>query len=499
MSVVDCTGRGKVPAGPHLRHAAQPVRSDSRTRGLPSEAIIRRLSRAISRPTARRVPDLRGVAHKACQFSRTAPLAAGHFIEDTYMLRSLISIVALALLLVACGKAPKPADKAAGGADGRPLLLAPEDLITVQTNALVSGPAISGSVQPETRADLRAEVSAVVLQVLKENGDSVRRGELLVRLDDSAIRESLASAEEAARAAAQSFDQAERQFQRLKTLRESGMTSTQQLEDAEIRRNNSQSDLAASKTRAAQARQQLQRTETRAPFDGIVSERKVSAGDTAQIGKELLKVIDPRSMRFEGLVSADRIDSVRLGAPVSFRVNGYGDKEFSGKVTRINPAANPTTRQVEVLVSITDGAANRVSGLYAEGRVEAGSMPALMLPQASLVRDGDKAYAWRVRDGLLQKVSLVLGERDARRGDYAVFGGLAGGDRLLRSPGASLKDGQAVQLVASAGVAAQAKPAAVPGSAAAGAVADAARGNASGSTAARATAGASAAASSPRR
>ena len=465
---------------------------------MPSEDIIRRLSRSISRPIARPAPDLRTVACEALQFSRSALCADGTYIEDTYMLRPLVSIIALALLLVDCGKAPKPADKAAGGADGRPLLLSPEDLITVQTNALVSGPAISGSVQPETRADLRAEVSAVVLQVLKENGDSVRRGELLVRLDDSAIRESLASAEEAARAAAQSFDQAERQFQRLKTLRESGMTSTQQLEDAEIRRNNSQSDLAASRTRAAQARQQLQRTETRAPFDGIVSERKVSGGDTAQVGKELLKVIDPRSMRFEGLVSADRIDSVRLGAPVSFRVNGYGDKEFAGKVTRINPAANPTTRQVEVLVSITDGAANRVSGLYAEGRVEAGSMPALMLPQASLVRDGDKAYAWRVRDGVLQKASLVLGERDARRGDYAVLRGLASGDRLLRSPGASLKDGQAVQLVASAGVA-QATAAAGPGSAAAGAPADAPRTGASGPAQVSATAGAAAPASSPRR
>ncbi len=367
------------------------------------------------------------------------------------MLRLLVVLPFLCLTLAACNRGAPPADKAAAaGASDRPVLVSPEDLITVQTNALVSGPAITGSVQPETRADLRAEVPAVVLQVLKENGDSVRRGELLVRLDDSAIRENLASAEEAARAATQSFDQAERQLQRLKTLRESGMASTQQLEDAEVRRNNSQSDLAAAKTRAAQARQQLDRTQTRAPFDGIVSERKVSAGDTAQVGKELLKVVDPRSMRFEGLVSADRIGSVRLGAPVTFRVNGYGDKEFTGKVARINPAANPTTRQVEVLVSISDSAANRVSGLYAEGRVEAVSVPALMLPQASLVREGDKAYAWRVAGSVLQKVSITLGERDARRGDYAVLSGLATGDKLLRAPGASLKDGQKVQQVASA-------------------------------------------------
>ena len=75
-------------------------------------------------------------------------------------------------------------------------------------------------------------------------------------------------------------------------------------EDAEIRRNTTQSDLAAAKTRVVQATQQLQRTEARAPFDGIVSDRKVSAGDTAQIGKELVKVIDPSS-------KAERVTSVR--------------------------------------------------------------------------------------------------------------------------------------------------------------------------------------------
>src|SRR5258706_16415458 len=94
----------------------------------------------------------------------------------------------------------------------------------------------------------------------------------------------------------------------------------------------------------------MERTHVRAPFDGVVSERKVSSGDTASPGKELLKVIDPSSMRFEGLVSADHIGSVKAGQPVAFRVNGYGEQDFPGKVRRVNPAANPTTRQVEVLV-----------------------------------------------------------------------------------------------------------------------------------------------------
>ena len=368
------------------------------------------------------------------------------------MTRHAILVLALTSVLAACGggKPDKPTKAAGATPSEQPLLIAAEDLVAVQSNALAFGPSITGTVQPERRADLRAEVSAVVVQVLKENGDPVRRGDVLVRLDDTAIRDSLASADEATRAANQAFDQAQRQLQRLQTLRASGMASAQQLEDAEIRRNSAQSDLAAAKTRSAQAAQQLQRTLARAPFDGIVSERKVSAGDTAQVGKELLKVIDPASMRFEGLVSADRIGDVKVGQTVSFRVNGYGEQEFVGKVMRLNPAANATTRQVEVLVSLAGGKQPGLSGLYAEGRIESSSVSALMIPASALVRDGDKAWAWRVADGKLVKQALVIGERDPRRGDFVVKSGLTAGDNVLRSPGSNLKDGQSMQVATSA-------------------------------------------------
>jgi RND family efflux transporter MFP subunit len=326
------------------------------------------------------------------------------------------------------------------------MLIAPEDLLTVSTNSLTSGPSITGSIQPERRADLRAEVSAVVLAVLKENGDPVRRGDLLVRLDQTAIRDSLTAADASSRAAEQAYEQAERQFQRMSTLRQTGVVSTQQVEDVEIRRNAAQSDRAAARTRVVTARQQLERTEVRAPFDGIVSDRKVSAGDTAQIGKELLKVIDPASLRFEGLVSADSVGALRAGQHVWFRIHGFSDRDFTGVITRVNPAASITTRQVEVLVKFDDAKQQpNVAGLYAEGRVETQSSAALSLPGASIVREGDNAYAWRVNGAKLSKVALTLGERDARTGAFAVRGGLADGDKVLRFPNATLKDGQPVQ------------------------------------------------------
>ena len=359
------------------------------------------------------------------------------------MLHRIVYILFLALAVAACGKGPDAGKKAA--ADTAPLIVSPEDLHTVKSTALASGPAITGTIQPERRADLRAEVQAIVLQVLKENGDTVKRGDLLVRLDATTIRDGLSSAEAALRAASQAYEQAGRQLERMKTLRGSGMTSAQALEDAEIRRNTAQSELEAAKTRVSLAQQQMQRTEVRAPFDGVVSDRKVSAGDTAQIGKELLKVIDPGSMRFEALVSADHVGDVQPGQTVHFRVHGYGEQEFTGKIRRLNPAANPTTRQVEILVDFVGEKQPKLAGLYAEGYVQTASRTSLTLPASAVVRDGDTASAWRLEDNKLQKVTLAIAERDVRTGDYVLKAGLAEGDQVIRHPTAMLKDNQPVQ------------------------------------------------------
>jgi membrane fusion protein (multidrug efflux system) len=177
------------------------------------------------------------------------------------------------------------------------LLVSPEDTLTVERAGVRSG---DHRLDPAERRPTCAPRWAVVLQVLKENGEPVKRGDVLVKLDETSIRDSLMSADEASAPPSRPWTRPA-QLERLKTLRASGMTSAQALDDAEVRRNNAQSEVSAARARRwLGAPAGLTRTVVRAPFDGIVSDRKVSAGDTAAIGKELLKVIDPTSMRFEG-------------------------------------------------------------------------------------------------------------------------------------------------------------------------------------------------------
>jgi len=135
---------------------------------------------------------------------------------------------------------------------------------------------------------------------------------------------------------------------------------------------------------------------------------------------------------------------------VRFRVNGYGDREFAGKVRRVSPAANPTTRQVELLVDFVGESQPKLAGLYAEGRIETGSHTSLTVPASAVLVEGDKKPVYRLKDAKIQKVALSVSDRDVRTGDYVLKGGLAEGDEVIRNPGTSLKDGQPVKLAGAA-------------------------------------------------
>ena len=151
-------------------------------------------------------------------------------------------------------------------------------------------------------------------------------------------------------------------------------------------------------------------------------------------------------MRLEASVPAAQIGQIRIGMPVAFRVSGYGDRKFTGTVTRVSPVADPTTRQVQILASIPNGEGTLVGGLFAEGRVNAETRSALVLPATAIDQRGATPVVMRVKGGRVERVSVTLGIRDEQRENFEITQGVQRGDTVLLGAAQAIGEGKQVRV-----------------------------------------------------
>ena len=346
------------------------------------------------------------------------------------MMKGDVATIAAAgflLFAVAC----KGSDTAQAADGPATVLVSPENIVVVVSERLETGPAISGTLAPEQSASIRAEVGGSVLATYAEAGQRVTKGMRLARIDDAGIQDSYLSARSGVTAAQSAADVAKREEARATTLAEAGAIAERDVESARRANVAAQAQLADARSRLALAERQVANTVLSAPFDGIVSERHVSAGDVVTPGGEMFTVVDPRTMRLEASVPAEQLSAVRIGLPVHFAVSGYTDRAFIGKVTRINPTADPVTRQVRIYASIPNEGQALVGGLFAEGRIATESHVGPTVPAAAIDQRGTSPAVMRIRNGAVERVEVKLGIRDAAVERVELISGAGIGDTLL--------------------------------------------------------------------
>ncbi|MDB4889258.1 MAG: efflux transporter, family, subunit, partial [Gemmatimonadetes bacterium] len=261
---------------------------------------------------------------------------------------ALLSLAAIAASATAC----KKTDASAVPTKTETMIVGPENVTIVRSEQIRSGPAISGSLAPLRSATLRAEMSGSVLQTFAEAGQSVRSGQALAQLDASVLRDQLLSARSTVTTAQNSVDLARRDVQRNETLEKAGAIAERETERARNTLLNAQTQLSNARSQVANVQKMVDKASVQAPFAGVVAQRQVSAGDVVSPGTALYTVVDPGSMQLEASVPAEQLSQARVGMPVEFKVNGYPTRTFTGRITRVNPTADPTTRQVKIVAAI---------------------------------------------------------------------------------------------------------------------------------------------------
>jgi RND family efflux transporter MFP subunit len=191
----------------------------------------------------------------------------------------------------------------------------------------------------------------------------------------------------------------------------------------------------------------------------VVSARNVSRGDVVQVGAPLYTVVDPSVLQLEAAVPAEQIGQVHPGAPVSFSLTGYGARTFTGTVTRLNPVADPITRQVPVYAELANPGNALVGGLFATGRIVTERDSGLVVPASAIDVRNLRPAAERIRGGKVERTDVTLGLRDDRADRVEIRSGVALGDTLLLGTAQGLTPGTAVRVVAAAGDSALSAPA----------------------------------------
>ena len=362
--------------------------------------------------------------------------------------KSCVATLAAAGLLLsaqAC-KQNDAANAVAAESKASAMSVGPENIAVVKAEEIRSGPALSGSLSAETQATVRSEVSGAVLQTFVEAGSPVHQGQELARLDDSGIRDAYLSAKSGVTTADNTFQIAEREAQRAETLAKAGAIAERQRDQARNQLSGAQAQQADARARLANAQKQLDKTVLKAPFSGVVSARTINAGDFVSPGTAAYTIIDPSTMRLEASVPGEALSAIHLGAPVEFVVNGYGARGFVGRISSINPVADPSTRQVRVIVTIPNQGGTLVSGLFAEGRVSAESRTSAVVPAVAVDERGVRPIVVRLKNGKVEQVEVVLGIRDAGTEMVEIKSGLTPGDTVLLGAARGISAGTLVKV-----------------------------------------------------
>ncbi|MCU0255374.1 MAG: efflux RND transporter periplasmic adaptor subunit [Vicinamibacterales bacterium] len=355
--------------------------------------------------------------------------------------------LAVALGAIACGDHERT-EVAVGGPAPEPAIVevGPENLVLVDEREISVGPLVSGSLRPASEATVRAEVGGSVLVAAPEEGQVVRKGALLARIEERTLGDAVTSAQSALRSAEQALGVARREAERTERLVKAGAIAERELETAQNAVTAAEAQVDDARTRLASARKVLEDATVRAPISGVVSTRHVSVGDVVSPGRELYTIIDPSTMRLDASVPSEALPSIRVGARVRFEVRGYPGQWFEGRIERISPAADPVTRQVPIFVDIPNAGGRLLAGLFAEGRVTDQARVALVAPLRAVHLETSPPWVLRVRDGKIERVEVKVGLRDDQAEVVELVGGASKGDQLLVGGAMGLAPGTPVRV-----------------------------------------------------
>ncbi|SNS42219.1 RND family efflux transporter, MFP subunit [Noviherbaspirillum humi] len=363
-------------------------------------------------------------------------------------------IIALALLLTGGGaavmkKRQGAAQAAMPAAAPAPAALEflPQDVAQAKRRDLRQILPLSGSLRAVNQASVKARVGGEVREVLVREGEPVKAGQVLVKMDATEYQARLDQARGALRAAEGQLDIAVKARDNNRTLMEKGFISKNAFENSASQFDIARANVASARGALDVAQKSLGDTVIKAPIGGIVSSRSVQPGEKVSPDNKLLDVVDLRQMELEAAVPAADILNVSLGQEVQLRIEGLA-QPLPGKVARISPATQAGSRSILIYIQVDNPDGALRVGMFADARLTlARKAGVLTVPQSAVQSDAGSNYLYAIENGKLARKPVTLGARgdDGDGPAVEIASGLEDGATVVRTNLGNLQSGAPVR------------------------------------------------------
>lgn len=336
--------------------------------------------------------------------------------------------------------------------------LAATDVLTVQAREVLQGLPISGALKAVNSAVIKARVSGELRGLTVREGDFVKAGQVMARIEATEYQSRVRQAQEQAESAKAQTEVAQRQYDNNKALVEQGFISKTALDTSLANLNAARSTYKAALAATEVAAKSVEDTVLKSPISGQVSQRLAQPGERVGIDARIIEIVDLSSLELEATLSATDSMRVRVGQTAELQIEG-SQQPITAQVVRINPSAQAGSRSVLAYLSLNSGAATSSppvvlrQGLFAQGTLGTARAVLLSVPVSAVRIDKPAPYVQAIENNVVAHKTVELGARGTVNGEAVVATkGLPENALVIRGNIGSLREGTQIRFTKMAAV-----------------------------------------------
>jgi len=291
---------------------------------------------------------------------------------------------------------------------------------------------LSGTLTPLTQAMVKSKVAAEVSKVHVQEGQRVSAGQVLVSLDTQDLRARLDAQQANVAEMKARLELAAKNEANNRQLVAKNFISQNALDAVTSNAAVARANLVAAESQAAISQRAFNDAAIRAPFDGVVAKRMVNIGEKISPDMQVMQIVDLTKMELEAMVPVADIPNVKIGQAISFTVDGFQTRQFTGKVERINPSAEAGSRAIAIFVSIPNPEQALKGGMFASGKLAAASSAAVnAIPLVAVREEGGQNFVFIIDKNRIERKPVTVGLRNVDLGLAEIREGLAEGTEVV--------------------------------------------------------------------